>query len=130
MTRRFYYAEPDWVMHDVPVDDGFGFDVTRCAIAEFYDSFGLGELCQRAICDQDVRSATHHGIVLDRSETLAAGGSRCDFRYRSHDADRPDSSGALEDAVVVDAKPDQVWSWLTGLADHYCDWHPDHASAE
>lgn len=36
----------------------------------------------------------------------------------------------LEDAVVVDAKPEQVWSWLTGLADHYCDWHPNHVSAE
>jgi hypothetical protein len=22
-----------------------------------------------------------------------------------------------------------VWSWLASLADHYCEWHPDHSSA-
>lgn len=86
VARRFYYSTPDWVMSDVAVEDGFGFDVTRCVVAEFYDSLGMSELCQRAICDQDTRSATHHGVVLDRSETLAGGGARCDFRYRSRSA--------------------------------------------
>lgn len=83
VSRRFYYMPPDWVMSDVAVDDGFGFDVTRCVTAEFYEEFGMSELCQRAICDQEVRSAASHGVVLDRSGTLSAGGDRCDFRYRS-----------------------------------------------
>ncbi len=82
VTRRLYYTAPDWVIDDVPVEVGFGFDVTRCVIAEFYQSLGMSELCQRAICDQDVRSAAFHGVVLDRSETLSAGDRRCDFRYR------------------------------------------------
>ena len=34
------------------------------------------------------------------------------------------------DTVHVDASPEEVWSWLAGLADHYRDWHPDHVSAE
>ncbi len=35
----------------------------------------------------------------------------------------------LQDSIVVDARPDQVWSWLLDLADHYTEWHPDHVSA-
>ena len=34
------------------------------------------------------------------------------------------------DAVRVEASPERVWSWLTELADHYTQWHPDHVSAE
>ena len=154
VTRRFYYTGPDWVMNDVDVDEGFGFDVTRCVIAEFYQAFGMSELCQRAICDQDLRSASHHGVVLERSQTLAAGGDRCDFRYRPPESHRAagdgqagwlstvrpwksrhrsrsqSSAGVLEDTIEIDAPPDQVWAWLTALADHYRDWHPDHVSAE
>lgn len=39
------------------------------------------------------------------------------------------STGTLEDRVEVDAAPEAVWAWLTDLADHYTDWHPDHGSA-
>ena len=93
VTRRFYYTTPDWEMSDVAVDDGFGFDVTRCVIAEFYESFAMSELCQRAICDQDLRSAHHHGVVLERSQTLAAGGDCCDFRYRPPEPNGPHRAG-------------------------------------
>lgn len=86
VARRFYYTTPDWVMEDVPVDDGFGMDVTRCVVAEFFESLGLGELCQRVICDQDGRDAAHRGIVFERSGTLAGGADRCDFRYHLESA--------------------------------------------
>jgi uncharacterized protein YndB with AHSA1/START domain len=33
------------------------------------------------------------------------------------------------DTVVVDVAPDRVWRWLTGFAEHYLVWHPDHVSA-
>ncbi len=36
----------------------------------------------------------------------------------------------LRDSIHVDAPPDAVWTWLTGLSDHYTEWHPDHVSAE
>ena len=36
----------------------------------------------------------------------------------------------IRDTVHIDASPEEVWSWLAGLADHYTDWHPDHVSAE
>ncbi len=81
IARRFYYTAPDWVMEDVTVEDGFGMDVTRCVVAEFFDSLGMSELCQRVICDQDERDAAHRGIAFERSATLAGGAARCDFRY-------------------------------------------------
>lgn len=36
----------------------------------------------------------------------------------------------LEDSVHIEASPQQVWDWITHLEDHYCEWHPDHVSAE
>ncbi len=36
----------------------------------------------------------------------------------------------LEDSVHVDAPPLEVWGWIANLTDHYCEWHPDHVSAE
>jgi hypothetical protein len=140
IARRLYYAEPGWVIQDVPVPGGFGMDITRCAVAEYFDSVGMNQLCQTAICDQDVRSATHHGIVLERSGTLATGADRCDFRYsvpatpqhvrRARSAPSEKMAGTLEDSVSIDASPESVWSWLAALVDHYAEWHPDHVSAE
>jgi len=34
-------------MTDFPVDDGF--DITRCVVADFFQSFGMAGLCQQAI---------------------------------------------------------------------------------
>lgn len=36
---------------------------------------------------------------------------------------------ALEDSIVVAARPERVWSWLEDLAGHYTEWHPSHVSA-
>ena len=146
VARRLYYTSPGWVMHDVDVDSGFGFDVTQCAVAEFYESLGMTELCQKAICDQDVRSAEYHGISLTRHQTLASGGTRCDFRYdlpvreagavsgpmagvAATSESSPDRS-ALVDTVEINAPPGNLWVWLADLAVHYTEWHPDHVSAE
>ena len=45
LMRRFYYTSPDWIIEDVEIDDGFGFDVRRCVVAEFMASLGEAELC-------------------------------------------------------------------------------------
>lgn len=81
VARRFYYRAPDWLMVNVPIEGGFGIDVTRCVVAEFFESFGMSEFCQRVICDQDARDAAYRDIVFERSGTLAGGADRCDFRY-------------------------------------------------
>jgi ubiquinone biosynthesis protein len=81
MARRFYYTAPEWRMTDVTVDDGFGFDITRCVVAEYFQSMGMAGLCQRAFCDQDPRIAVIYGAAFERAGTLASGASHCDFRY-------------------------------------------------
>ena len=146
VARRFYYTYPGWVMSDVAVEDGFGFDVSRCVVAEFFQSYGMGDLCNRVICQQDIRSARRHGVILHRTETLAAGGSRCDFRYEKAPDRLDDALGSsaegtdagsdglasarpLVDSVEIEAPPIAVWAWLATMADHYADWHPDHISA-
>ncbi len=36
----------------------------------------------------------------------------------------------LIDSIVIDSPPEPIWEWLTDLAAHYTQWHPDHVSAE
>lgn len=82
LALRLYYSKPDWQSVPVAVADGVGFDITRCVVAEFFERVGKVELCEQAICQQDIRMAARHGYRLERSGTLAAGADRCDFRYR------------------------------------------------
>jgi ubiquinone biosynthesis protein len=81
LARRFYYRSPDWVMKEVPVADGYGLDVQRCIIADYFQSLGLGKLCEQTICIQDFRLADRRGDCLIRTETIAGSAKRCDFRY-------------------------------------------------
>lgn len=134
LARRHYYAEPGGRIREVAVDDGFGMDVTRCVVAEYFGQLGEAELCQRVICHQDVRSAEHHGITLVRSGTLVGGADRCDFRYHVPFDTAARRVGRrtireVSNTVRIDAPPERVWEWLTSMTDHYTDWHPDHVSA-
>ena len=113
-------------MADVDIDEGFGMDITRCVVAEYFKALDASELCDRVICVQDARTATAQGVRFERTETLASGGSRCDFRYLPLETVRP---GTLLDEILIDAPPEAVWAWVSGLADHYSEWHPDHVSA-
>jgi hypothetical protein len=36
----------------------------------------------------------------------------------------------LTDSIVIHSPPEPIWDWLSDLADHYTEWHPDHVSAE
>jgi len=35
----------------------------------------------------------------------------------------------LTDFIAIEFRPEPVWEWLAGLAEHYREWHPDHVSA-
>jgi hypothetical protein len=82
---RLYYARPAWLLDEVPVPAGYGLDIKRCAIADFYRQLGRGGLCEQTICVQDERVARRYGasagIAFQRTGTLAGGADRCDFRY-------------------------------------------------
>ena len=36
----------------------------------------------------------------------------------------------LTDSIRIDSPPEPIWEWLSGLSEHYTEWHPDHVSAE
>jgi hypothetical protein len=36
----------------------------------------------------------------------------------------------LTDSIRINSPPEPIWEWLSGLSEHYTDWHPDHVSAE
>ncbi|MBL8207664.1 MAG: L-2-amino-thiazoline-4-carboxylic acid hydrolase [Blastocatellia bacterium] len=68
--------------HHVESKDGIAFDVVACPIAEYFRQQGLPELTRFAACNLDHRMAQVWGVKLERSQTLAAGDARCDFRFK------------------------------------------------
>lgn len=66
----------------VPVNEGIAFDVTSCPVAEYFKQQGVPELTRAAACNLDHRMAQIWGVTLERSQTMAAGGARCDFRFK------------------------------------------------
>ena len=60
------------------------FDMVRCPVAEYFRSHDLADLCVQTWCNLDFPLATQWGgATLERTETLAGGGRRCDFRWKS-----------------------------------------------
>lgn len=66
----------------VPSDNGIAFDVVRCPVAEYFQQQGVPELTRAAACNLDHRMAQTWGVALERSQTIAAGDARCDFRFK------------------------------------------------
>jgi hypothetical protein len=64
--------------------DRLAFNVTRCRYAEFYKELGLADLGVEIHCARDhaMVEGFNDGLELDRSQTIMAGGSCCDFRFR------------------------------------------------
>lgn len=61
------------------------FMVTRCPYQEFHHkilpSEDARDFCQGTACNLDYPLAEMWGGHLERTQTLAAGGTHCDFRY-------------------------------------------------
>lgn len=72
----------DWVFDFVESDGRdfeFGVDYTECGIVKYLDREGVPELAPY-LCWIDYRQFAAMGLRLDRTETIAQGGDRCDFR--------------------------------------------------
>jgi len=72
----------DWVFEVVEGDGhdfGIGVDYTECGIVKYLEREGAGELAPYG-CWIDYPMFAAMGLRLDRTETLAQGGRRCDFR--------------------------------------------------
>lgn len=76
--------EGDWVfsaMRGDGIDFDWGVDYTECAILKFYTAQGAPELTP-VMCLLDFPISQAYGSGLRRTEALAMGGSRCDFRFK------------------------------------------------
>ncbi len=62
----------------------FDFDVTRCRYAETYRAMGLSKIGDLLSCNRDGAFCEGYDprIELTRTQTIMAGASHCDFRYR------------------------------------------------
>jgi hypothetical protein len=66
------------------------FDVVRCRFADMYRELGVPELGALLSCNRDgsMISGFNSDIELTRSQTIMAGASHCDFRFRRKKPDR------------------------------------------
>jgi len=82
----------DWVTTYVKGDGqsfDWGVDYTECGICKFFHAQGADELTPY-LCQLDYPASRVYNQGLERTETLAQGGRRCDFRYKRG---RPTPSG-------------------------------------
>lgn len=71
-----------WVIDES--EDHLDFNVTRCGYAEFYKELGLADLGVRVHCNRDhaMLVGFNNELELSRSQTIMAGATCCDFRFR------------------------------------------------
>ncbi len=78
----FPFGPPGYRFDDVAQDDGRSLDMRRCPVADYLGSRDAADLCAGSWCNLDYALAEMWGGTLERSETLAAGADRCDFRFQ------------------------------------------------
>jgi hypothetical protein len=62
-------------------DFDYGIDYVECASCKFFEEQGVPELSPY-FCAKDKIASEFFGWGLSRSQTLAEGGERCDFRFK------------------------------------------------
>jgi hypothetical protein len=64
--------------------EAFEFNVTRCRFAEMYARLGLADLGGLLSCARDAAmiDGFNPDIAFTRTQTIMAGATHCDFRYR------------------------------------------------
>lgn len=78
--KRMY--ENDWVVNLLPGNGSYdlGYDYLECGICKLCRDEGCPELA-KYLCRLDYMFAETMGLRLERSDTLANGGEKCDFRF-------------------------------------------------
>ncbi len=80
-AMSFPFNPPGYRAHYVPTEQGVGFDVIRCPVAEYFRAHGAPDLGVGTWCMLDYALAEMGGLRLTRTRTLAAGDKQCDFRW-------------------------------------------------
>ncbi len=84
ISQQRQYPE-DWVFTYVAGDGvafDWGVDYTECGVCKFYHAQGADEFTPY-LCQLDFPISRAFKMGLQRTETLAQGGRRCDFRYKA-----------------------------------------------
>lgn len=84
MFLRFPFTPPGYVFERLPSTYGISLDMLRCPVAEYFHKQDASDLCIGTWCNLDFALAEMWGGWLERTETLAAGCARCDFRFRAN----------------------------------------------
>ena len=81
-THKHIYKN-DWVVNVIPGDGvhEFGFDYLECGVCKLCRDEKCPELA-KYLCKLDFMLVELIGIHLDRTQTLAEGADKCDFRFR------------------------------------------------
>jgi len=96
----FPFGRPGYKFDDVPEEDGRSLNMLRCPVADHLGRRGAADLCAGSWCNLDYALAEMWGARLERSSTLVAGASCCDFRFHALPA-----SGEQPGQPVANALP-------------------------
>jgi hypothetical protein len=77
----FPFNPPGYQARYHPFEQGIGFDVVHCPVAEFFKKQNAGDLGALTWCMLDYPLAEMIDLQLNRTQTLAAGNPVCDFRW-------------------------------------------------
>jgi hypothetical protein len=81
-VRRLFFTGPGFAWREVGLAPGrVGMDCTQCPIARRFEAEGLADVAVHAVCSLDRRLAADWGVRFARTQTIADGGSHCDFRW-------------------------------------------------
>ena len=84
--RQLFLAPPAFAWRELPAQAGrAGFDCLHCPIAQRFAAEGLSDVAVHSICSLDRRLSASWGMRLVRTQTLADGGTLCDFRWYAND---------------------------------------------
>lgn len=78
---RFPFTAPGYRFVRRPTARGIDVEMLRCPVAEYFREHDAADLCVGTWCNLDFALAELWQGRLERTETLASGGIRCDFRF-------------------------------------------------
>lgn len=81
IITRYFFTYPFGHQY-LPTEIGVAFNVTVCPFTGYFKKQGVPELTAHAACNLDYYAARELGVDLDRSQTIADGAARPDFRWK------------------------------------------------
>lgn len=82
LFRAFPFNSPSYQWKDVKeAKNVVGFDCLKCPVAEYFQTKGLSKFCAKTWCALDFPLAEMWDAKLERTNSIAGGADKCDFRW-------------------------------------------------